>query len=351
MRRFTQTQFTNFLKHTAVVLMLYPLKDWRRTAQPTTRRRRLGLLPWCWNTTIFLGRLAELTSKVTGQDSCLSLRDIDGQKLKMLLCSIHLYVVSHDKVKYTFSRGKILLPCAFSLPQSFYPNYVTMWFKGNQGKNMGPSKSATMSMIGCNSTGSWQYNYGREDGSSGALPRLYSGSSFLSQTNHLVTLGRTAECALLAHYSKHEPGKYQTLLRVKDLIPKELRIGTTLFTGVALVCSPNEKEHKKFNHPHVDGKDMTSIFITLGHNISGGRTQYYSEQKSCFPLQEECNWPDPVHEVPFQHGQYQVGPFDKVTHGGQRWKGLHVVISFIVNRDVYNHFNNGGKAIYNSLKN
>ena len=215
---------------------------------------------------------------------------------------------------------------------------------------MGGSKSATMSMIGCNGTGCWQYNYSRDDGSAGALPRLYSGSSVLSQTNHLVTLGRTAECALLAHCSKHELNKYRSLLRVKDVIPKELRIGTTLFTGVALICSPTEKEHKKFNHPHVDGKDLASIFITLGHDVTGGKTQYYSQHKSMFSLEDEGNWPNPVHEVPFEHGQYQVGPFEKVTHGGQRWTGCRVVISFIVNRDVYNHFNKGGKAIYKSLK-
>ena len=45
-----------------------------------------------------------------------------------------------------------------------------------------------------------------------------------------------------------------------------------------------------------------------------------------------------MHAVPFTHGQYQVGPFDKVVHAGEAWTGPRVVMSFYLNLPILKFF-------------
>ena len=42
--------------------------------------------------------------------------------------------------------------------------------------------------------------------------------------------------------------------------------------------------------------------------------------------------------MPFKHGRFQVGPFDQVKHAGGFWSGPRGILSFYVNRAMYEHF-------------
>ena len=40
----------------------------------------------------------------------------------------------------------------------------------------------------------------------------------------------------------------------------------------------------------------------------------------------------------FVHGQYQIGPFEKVFHAGEMWMGCRVVICLFLNKKLLDHF-------------
>ena len=69
----------------------------------------------------------------------------------------------------------------------------------------------------------------------------------------------------------------------KRIIPDELRISGSCFTGLALVGSCNAdrvKDEYRQNHPHKDSNDVISLFVTLGDDsVTGGKTVYYDGNK------------------------------------------------------------------------
>ena len=128
--------------------------------------------------------------------------------------------------------------------------------------------------------------------------------------------------------SKHCPDLVEVLQRAISIIPEELRFSDTPFTGLAFVGNLEDGE----NRPHLDN-DLASIIITLGKNISGGKTNYYNPNnfKSKNP---EVTKGDCVAEVDFEHGQYQIAPFHRVVHSGSKWKGKRGVLSFFVTQNL-----------------
>jgi hypothetical protein len=99
------------------------------------------------------------------------------------------------------------------------------------------------------------------------------------------------------------------------------------------------------NHTHTDEHDIISIFVTLGHNIQGGSTLYFDGANFSSKDPEKTRGKQ-VYEVPFQHGQIQVGPFEQVAHAGQPWKGRRGVISFYLNKPIVDHFQEHGDKLY-----
>ena len=98
--------------------------------------------------------------------------------------------------------------------------------------------------------------------------------------------------------SKHCPELIEVLNHAISIIPTELCFVGTPFTGLAFVSILADGN----NRPHFD-KDLASIIITLGNNISGGRTLYYNpinfkSNNSEFTIRN-C-----VAEIAFVHGQY-----------------------------------------------
>ena len=82
------------------------------------------------------------------------------------------------------------------------------------------------------------------------------------------------------------------------MIPGELLITGTIFSAVAFVGNLMGG----FNAPHKDLNGMVSISVTLGKPTSGKHTVYFDEENNF------CK------SVQFKHGQFQVGPFEKVLH-------------------------------------
>ena len=55
---------------------------------------------------------------------------------------------------------------------------------------------------------------------------------------------------------------------------------------------------------------------------------------------------DVLHSTNFVHGQYQIGLFESIYHGGEKWSGSRVVISLFLNKQVLDHFRVHGDEFY-----
>ena len=114
------------------------------------------------------------------------------------------------------------------------------------------------------------------------------------------------------------------------MIPAELLIAGAIFSGMAFAGNLVEE----FNALHKDLNNMLSVFVTLSAPTSGGHTVYFDEEnKLCKSVQ-------------FQHGQFQIGPFERVLHAGEYWTGKRCVISFYLNKIIYEHFEKNGCEKY-----
>ena len=136
----------------------------------------------------------------------------------------------------------------------------------------------------------------------------------------------------------------------KRIIPDELRISGSCFTGLALVGSCNAdhgKDEYRRNHPHRDSNDVISLFVTLGDDsVTGGRTVYYDAKKSFSRKNPFKTSGKVVAHTKFVHGQYQIGPFERVVHGGQLWHGPRVLMSYFLNLPMLEHFRKYGRKPY-----
>ena len=140
------------------------------------------------------------------------------------------------------------------------------------------------------------------------------------------------------------------LHEAKRIIPDELRISGSCFTGLALVGSCNAdhgKDEYRQNHPHRDSNDVISLFVTLGDDsVTGGRTVYYDVNKSFSRKNPFKTSGKVVAHTKFVHGQYQIGPFERVVHGGEVWHGPRVLMSYFLNLPMLEHFRKYGRKPY-----
>jgi hypothetical protein len=136
----------------------------------------------------------------------------------------------------------------------------------------------------------------------------------------------------------------------KRIIPDELRISGSCFTGLALVGSCNAdrgKDEYRQNHPHKDSNDVISLFVTLGDDsVTGGKTVYYDGNKSFKRTDPYKTCGNVVANITFVHGQYQIGPFEHMVHGGQLWHGPRVLMSYFLNLQMLQHFRKYGRKPY-----
>ena len=67
----------------------------------------------------------------------------------------------------------------------------------------------------------------------------------------------------------------------KEILPSTCRIGGTFFASMAVIGGKLYRNHpNNMNHVHKDTKDLVSVIITLGKNISWGNTVFYDGVKT-----------------------------------------------------------------------
>ena len=81
------------------------------------------------------------------------------------------------------------------------------------------------------------------------------------------------------------------------------------------------------NHMDKDVKDLVSVIITLGKDISGGDTMFYDGVKSSY-------FGSRAHILKHLHGRMIFGPFENVFHEGTLWSRYRAVISFIMTKKI-----------------
>jgi hypothetical protein len=233
--------------------------------------------------------------------------------------------------------GPFPLPAEFSM-ENYDDTYAELHKRGYT-----PStQSSPMSLFGGNiGTTSPKYQVGGV-----IVPRPNTASregkpGFLAlKRPSIIQLAQDAEKQMLRYLSEHDPKTLEMCQWFKDNVPEELRVCGTMFNAMALVGDLRDGT----NHIHVDKNDLCSLIIMLGKDIEGGSTRYYDGPNAENPG-------NIVHEEPFVHGKYQVGPYEATVHDGEPWKGRRGIISFYINRPMYQHFRKYGRLKYDAWLN
>ena len=117
--------------------------------------------------------------------------------------------------------------------------------------------------------------------------------------------------------------------KAKEILPSTCRISEIIFTSMAVIGGKIYHNHpKNLNHMHKDVKDLVSVIITLGKDISGGETVFYDGVKS-------SDIGSRAHILKHLHGRMVFGPFEKVFHEGTLWSGYRSVIYFILKKTSF----------------
>ena len=87
------------------------------------------------------------------------------------------------------------------------------------------------------------------------------------------------------------------------------------------------------------------LFFTLGDDsVIGEKNLYYDGKKSFKRTDPYTNCGNMVANTNFFHGQYQIGPFERVVHCGHQCNGPRVLMSYFLNEQMLQHFRKyGGK--------
>ena len=88
---------------------------------------------------------------------------------------------------------------------------------------------------------------------------------------------------------------------------------------------------KNMNHVHKDIKDLVSVIITLGENISGGDTVFYDGVK-------KSDLGSRAHALKHLYGRMIFGPLVFFYHEGTLLSGYRAIISFILTKQIFLHF-------------
>ena len=129
-----------------------------------------------------------------------------------------------------------------------------------------------------------------------------------------------------------EKNYWQTLdkcLRpAKENIPSQCRIGGTYFTSISVIGGKLYSNNiRNTNHVHKDSKDLVSVIINLGTNISGGDIVFYDGVK-------QTDLGKISHVLKHLHGRIIMGPFERCFNEGYLWRGHRVGIYFILKKIV-----------------
>ena len=106
-----------------------------------------------------------------------------------------------------------------------------------------------------------------------------------------------------------------TLLNVelaRKIIPQYLWLDNSFFTHMSIFGTMSKEDGEMTLH--FDERGIISCVFHLGKANSGGSTSYYSRSSPSSPG-------DRVHQVQFRYGTLQIGVFNKVLHGIDKWEG------------------------------
>jgi hypothetical protein len=245
--------------------------------------------------------------------------------------------------KYVFQYGMVDLPFDLSR-ENFVSTYSQAWLTGSPCT----TQSATMKMFGSTAGPTKprsEYQFWNEKKQRySMLPRNFVSSRKGKRGEDTLKLRwvrelvHRAESIALRYATSHDPRLLEIMEEAKRIIPEELRICKSCFNAMALVG--NVKYKTGANNCHCDGNDLVSIIITLGTaDVIGGNTVYYGGVS-------KKQLGDVLHSTNFVHGQYQIGPFESIYHGGETWTGSRVVISLFLNKQVLDHFRVHGDEFY-----
>ena len=149
-----------------------------------------------------------------------------------------------------------------------------------------------------------------------------------------------------------EGGVYKSILdnfekngKGKKILPSTSRIGETIFTSMPVIGGKLYSNNpKNLNHLHKYAKDLVSVIITVGKDISGADTVFYDGAKI-------SDFGSRAHILKHLHGRMISGPFEKVFHEGNLWSGYRSVNSFILTKLIFLHFFRRGDRFYNQYIN
>ena len=116
----------------------------------------------------------------------------------------------------------------------------------------------------------------------------------------------------------------------KDKVPRCLRICDTFFNQFVLVGS---QKSDGMMPPHLDNDDYINAILSIGDDrIQGGCTQYYNGVS-------KIDRGVPTVNIPFKHGRVQIGQFDSIYHGIEKWNdGRRCTFNFSIKKKLTRHF-------------
>ena len=95
---------------------------------------------------------------------------------------------------------------------------------------------------------------------------------------------------------------------------------------------------------HFDEKDCITALIHLGKSVKGGATQYYNGDTI-------SNKGSMKAQIPFRHGQIQIGCYNKTLHSVETWSGKRGCINLNLKISVLNHFKTEGMKYFAQYRN
>ena len=162
-------------------------------------------------------------------------------------------------------------------------------------------------------------------------------NSFLHEVEHHVL-------HYLHNYCPDKNLRKVTLLNVelaRKIIPQCLRLGDSFFTHMSVFGTVSKEDGEM--PLHFDERDIISCVFHLGYVKSGGSTSYYSGTSPSSPGER-------VYQVQFKHGTLQIGFFNKILHGIDKWEGQRCGIQLNIKKDLLAHFVKFGTEHYDKYR-
>ena len=126
-------------------------------------------------------------------------------------------------------------------------------------------------------------------------------------------------------------GKFWKILRrQKKYYHQHAKLGKLFFTFIAVIGGKLFINHpKNVTHVHMECKDLVSVIITLGGGLCGGNTVCYDGMKI-------SDMGSRAFVLKHLHGRIILFNVKK-NHKGTRRRGHGVVLSFILEKDIFIH--------------